>query len=61
MHKRNFDRSKFKVTCDISPTIYGWLLVIYCHLIFVSLKIEIIKSAKFNENLKTGLDILQKL
>jgi len=22
-----FDRSKFKVTCDISPTISGWLLV----------------------------------
>jgi len=28
MHKRNFDRSKFKVTLDISPTISGWLLVI---------------------------------
>jgi len=26
MHKRNFDRSKFKVTRDISPTISGWLL-----------------------------------
>jgi len=25
--KRVFDRSKFKVTCDISPTISGWLLV----------------------------------
>jgi len=27
MHKRNFDRSKFKVTRDISLTISGWLLV----------------------------------
>jgi len=24
-----FDRSKFKVTCDISPTICGWLLVFH--------------------------------
>ena len=30
MHKRNFDRSKFKVTRDISPTISGWLLVSVC-------------------------------
>ena len=27
-HKRNFDRSKFKVTRDISPTISGWFLVV---------------------------------
>ena len=26
-----FDRSKFKVTRDISPTISGWLLVIICN------------------------------
>jgi len=30
MHKRNFYRSKFKVTCDLSPTISGWLLVCLC-------------------------------
>jgi len=29
-HKMNFDRSEFKVTCDISPTISGWLLVVIC-------------------------------
>ena len=29
-HKiKKFDRSKFKVTRDISPTISGWLLVIF--------------------------------
>ena len=28
MYKRNFDRSEFKVTRDISPTISGWLLVV---------------------------------
>ena len=27
-HKRNFYRSEFKVTRDISPTISGWLLVL---------------------------------
>ena len=25
-----FDRSKFKITRDISPTISGWLLVCFC-------------------------------
>jgi len=29
MLKRIFDRSKFKVTRDISPTISGWILVLY--------------------------------
>jgi len=28
MQKRIFDRSKFKVTRDRSPTISGWLLVL---------------------------------
>ena len=31
--KEFFDRSKFKVTRDISPTISGWLLVSYSDLL----------------------------
>jgi len=29
--KEFFGKSHFKVTCDISPTISGWLLVIIIH------------------------------
>ena len=44
MHKRNFDRSKFKVTRDISPTISGWHLVFFCIFKMENIKIELVRQ-----------------
>jgi len=40
-----FDRSKFKVTCDISPTISGWLLVFSANMRIIVVVIAVVVTA----------------